>query len=182
MDEARWQQHLYRTHPQVEIGLWARQLKYFRFCRSYGSPLSNDGDELKVALQIDSEEDLVETCSRLGLPLRRIPAATLRPVQGVSYSTEEYAKFDSSIRSFPTIEQPGWTTLLGFKVYVWVGPNRLEISVTNEDDPYAVSAAAVDVASKIEELLPPLAERLIEPPRDDRSCICPKLYPEFWSD
>jgi hypothetical protein len=182
MDEARWQQHLYRTHPQAEISLWARQLTYFRFCRASGSPLTDDGDELKVALKIDSEEDLVETCSRLGVPLRRISVDALKPVPGVSYSAEEYAKFDFSIPGFPTIAQPGWTTLLRGKVYVWVGPNRLEISVTNEDSQYEVSAAAVDVASKIEELLRPLAEKLIEPPLDNRSCICPKLYPELWVD
>ena len=182
MDEVRFQQHLYMTHPRAEIGLWARQLKYFRFCRSCGSPLVNDGDELQVALKIDSEEDLVETCRRLGLPLRRIPADALKPVPGVAYSREESAKFVSSIDSFPTIERPGWTTLLGFKVFVWVGSNRLDISVTNEGDSFTVSAAAVDAASKIEELLGPMAERLIDPPREERYCICPKFHPEFWDD
>ena len=181
-NEARWQQYLYEKHPQTKIGLWARRLKYFRFCRAYGGH-SNDGDRLKVALKIDSQGDVIETCSRLGLPLRRIPPDALKPVPGVFYSMEEYArKFNSSVLGYPTIAQLGWTTLLGFKVNVWISSDRLEVSVMSEDDIYSVSAAAVDVASKIEGLLRPLEERLIEPPQDNRNCICPKFYPEFWDE
>jgi hypothetical protein len=180
-NEARWQQYLYSTHPQAEIRLWARQLKYFRFCKAYGGH-ANDGDQLKVALKFDSEEDLVETCKSLGLPLRRISADSPKPVPGVRYSWQEFTKFVSFVDDFPTIEQPGWTTLLGLKVHVWIRSDRLEICIMDEGNLYEVSAAAVDVASKIEELLRPLAERLIEPPQDNRNCICPKFYPEFWDE
>ncbi|MDO3408150.1 hypothetical protein QWJ34_00065 [Saccharibacillus sp. CPCC 101409] len=41
---------------------------------------------------------------------------------------------------------------------------------------YTVSAAA----ERLEPLLNPLKDRLIDPPQDDRNCICPGYHPELF--
>ncbi|SMC88171.1 hypothetical protein [Kibdelosporangium aridum] len=49
-----WEEYLYREHSRETIARWARELRYFRFCRAYGGH-QNDGDRLLVAL---SDPDL----------------------------------------------------------------------------------------------------------------------------
>jgi hypothetical protein len=181
MSDFYWEQYLYMQHSEAEIGAWARALRFFRYCRAYGGQ-SNDGDQLLVALAIGSEPDLIEVFTRLGIPLVQLPLDIPRPTPGVSYLASEYAKFRNPIRDYPHIEQPGYVRLADVKAFAWYHPGRLKISITEEEDPYEVSARAVQSARTVESLLLPLADRLIDPPQDDRNCICPKFYPAFWAE
>jgi hypothetical protein len=79
------------------------------------------------------------------------------------------------------VPAPGHATIAGQAAYVLTGPDRLEIHLSDPDDPYEVSAATVRAAVAIEPLLDPMAGRVIDPPRDDHHCVCPKYYPELWA-
>jgi hypothetical protein len=81
------------------------------------------------------------------------------------------------------MEQPGYVTIAGCRIYAWVypgNPERLTLSLISEDGAEAVTEAVVQSAERVETELRPLAERIIDPPQDDANCICPKWYPEFW--
>lgn len=70
----------------------------------------------------------------------------------------------------------------GVATNVYEGSRGLEFSITDAELPYTVTQAAVDSARSIERFLEPLAGKVIDPPQDDKYCICPKFYPSFWVD
>src|SRR6187399_1451191 len=154
-DDLRWYRYLFSSHSEVELAEWARSLEFFRFCRAFGGH-ANDGDRLLVAVRIGSEGDLVAVLEELGIGVQRLPESN-----------------PSGIHQFPGIQQPGTVRLAGADVFCWVNPGRLELSISDADDPYDVSAAAISSALLVEPRLLPFAGRLIDPPLDDRHCICP---------
>ena len=60
-------------------------------------------------------------------------------------------------------------------------PGRLELRLSDPDEPYEVSAQAVASASAIEARLGPLTSSVIDPPLDDPHCVCPKYHPHLWA-
>jgi hypothetical protein len=58
--------------------------------------------------------------------------------------------------------------------------DRFELSLSDVVDPWCVTQAAVDVAKAIDPLFDTLSECMIDPPQDNRHCICPRYYPSFW--
>src|SRR3569623_3489351 len=145
MSDDRWERYLYERHSRGVLSSWARALQFFRFCRAYGGH-SNDGDQLLVALRFESREELVATFERLGIPLIGLPPDEPKPVFGKAYKGEEFAKFRIGIRQFPEVQQPGRVTIAGVLVHAWVNPGRLELSVSEEDDPYEVSNHTIQLA------------------------------------
>jgi hypothetical protein len=161
-------------HSREEIAAWALSLKFFRFCEAYlTGPLRDEGERLLVAIRIDSEQDLVAVFGRLGIPVERVPADA---PQRFWVAVNE----PSPITQFPNIYQPKVVRLAGVSVYAWVRSDRVELDIKDEQDPYVVTAAAVQSARSVEPLLIPLADRIIDPPQDNAYCISPKFYPQYW--
>lgn len=176
----RWEQYLYEQHSAEQLARWAVSLRYFRFCRAFGGH-AGDGDQLRVALAVDSRDDLETILAALGIPLTILPADEPRPVAGQSYTGAEYARFRDAIGRFPDVAQPSHVRLAGEKAFAWVGSDRLTVSISDEDDIWSVTDAAVEVARRVEPMIDPIAHRVIDPPGNDRHCICPTYYPDFWA-
>lgn len=79
------------------------------------------------------------------------------------------------------ITGPGPVRIAGEPAFAWAGPGRLELRLSDPDEPYEVTGQTVDSAIRIEAGLGPLTSSVIDPPLDDPHCICPKYYPHFWS-
>jgi hypothetical protein len=177
-EESRWQSYLYETHSEPTLRSWCRSLKYFRFCRAYGGH-ANDGDQLLLAIRLLSEHDLFEIFSALGIPIER---TTQREPRSVLFAPPEVARLPPKIPTtdIPWFFQPSHCHVAGRSVHAWVRTGRLELSVADTQSPYDVTAAAIESACVIEGLVGPLTDRLLDPPQDDKNCICPKYYPSFW--
>lgn len=181
-EDPRWHAYLHERHSRDELRGWARSLAYFRFCRAFGGH-ANDGDCLRVALAVPSEQDLFEVAVQLGITLERLPHDNPEPVVGTSYTSAEFAKFKPSIGGYdPPIRQPGQVRIAGASVFAWVRAGRLDLSMSDEDEPHEVTARTVRSAQTVETLLRPLAHLCIDPPQEGRNCLSPKAHPELWSD
>ncbi|MEJ8305723.1 hypothetical protein [Saccharibacillus sacchari] len=167
--EAFWIRYLYRVNSREELKRWANKLRYMRFCRAYGGH-SNDGDRLLAAISVPSRERLEAVCEVLGIAL--LP---MRPRR----ENEAFSFFE--IKKYPDLRQPGHAEIARVPVYVWVHRDRLTISVSDPDDRYSVKESTVSaVAERVEPLLRELADLLIDPPQNDRNCICPQQHPELF--
>src|SRR5215207_1177828 len=162
-------------HSLKEIAAWALSLKYFRFCEAYDvGPPRDDPERLLVAIRIESEQDLVVVFGHLGIPVERVPADAPRRSWGI-------VNDPTPVTQFPDIYQPGAVRIAGVRVVGWVGADRLELQITDEQDPHVVTAAAVQSARSVEPLLAPLADRIIDPPQDNSYCFSPKSRPQYWA-
>lgn len=180
MSDERWNLYLFERHDRQQIAQWARRLRYFRFCRAVGGH-ANDGDELLVAIALQTEAGLLDVYAALGIVRDVVAPDSPQPVPGVAYTAEAYQRFVSIVPGTHGIRQPGFVELAGQPVYAHAQANRLEISLSDTDFPYDVTEAAVRSAERVETLLAPLAGRLIDPPRASRHCVCPAYYPEMWN-
>jgi hypothetical protein len=169
-DDRRWN-WFFRSHSRGELEDWTARLRFFRFYRAIGGQ-ANDGDTLRCTLRIDSESDLVDVTSALGISLRALPANEPQPVLGREYPVEEMRKFRSRIESFPRFEQLGRSRIAFVECFAQVWDSRLELQLSGAaGDPYAVTEEDVANAVKVERLLAPLAERVLPPPSDDERCF-----------
>ena len=156
--------------PEADWAAWARSLRYFRICRSRGGIADDNGDSVLAAFAIADEQDMIQTLQQLGIPAERLFPDDRVAEPGVSYTGEDWAKFVTPIMGHPAYKQPGHTIVAGRKAFVWVYPDKLEISVLDPEHPYDVTEVAVQAARTIETILPPLAHKLIDPPRDANLC------------
>lgn len=178
--DPHWERWLYETHHRAELCEWATRLQYFRFCRAVGGH-ANDGDALRVALRADTESALLTLFAAVDVVPVSVEPDAPTPRPGVAYGAGEYAKFPSRIGRFPQLGQPGHVEIDGAKAFVWVRDDRLTISLADPDDPFAVTADTVGSAVVIEARLARFATTIIDPPLDDRHCICPKYHSELWA-
>ncbi|MGY0235849.1 hypothetical protein [Longispora urticae] len=170
-DTERWERYLYERHSRAALATWAPTLRYFRYCRAAGGH-ANDSDQLLVAL-----------LDRLGIPVVTLPPDEPRPVPGQAYTAAGYAAFRQPVAEHPDVAQPGWLTLGGVRAHAWVGRGRLDLALFDETDPYYdVTDRTIAGARRIEPLLEPVADLVIDPPRDTRNCVCPKYHPNLWPD
>lgn len=183
--DGAWLRYLYERHSPQELVRWARSLSMFRFCRAHGG-FANDGDALQFALRFDGETDLLALLVQLGIPVQRYGPDTLQPVLGRAYSSEEFQRFPNLVHGHPSIGQPSHGAVCGVVCHVWVTDSRLTITISSETDQWDVDEAAVERARRLEfglkHFASSVADRLIDPPIDSRNCLCPKYYPEIWSD
>ncbi len=154
-------QYLCATHSKSELRDWALRLRYFRFCRALSRHLQTDGDELQVLIQVESKEILEDIFAALRLPL--------------VYRKDQNSKIIK-------IQQPNRTRVFGKSVFIQYLENQLRIGIADEDNLYEVSESSIKTAEQLEPLLASFAHLIIDPPRDDLYCVCPKNYPEFWKD
>ena len=157
LDDPKWVEYFFRPHSRAELEEWTSAMRCFRFCRAIGGH-ANDPDILLCALQVDSEAALIHLTRALGIPLREVPAVG----QGWAGRSRP-----TPIEAYPRFTQPGRVQVAGVDCFVWVGQDRLEISVFGAASiPYEVDLHDVEDARKIEELLAPFADRAIDPPND----------------
>jgi len=181
-DDARWNAYLHERHSRETLREWARSLSFFRFCRAFGGH-ANDGDCLRAALAIASEAQLQDVFAQLGMALERLPQDHPEPVAGVHYPGAEFMKFVPAARGFGLpVRQPGRVTIAGAEVFAWLRAGRLDLSMSDADEPWDVTARTVRAAQSVELLLRPLAGLCIDPPQEGRNCLSPKSHPWLWAD
>jgi hypothetical protein len=171
---------LYETHPESELRRWATSLRFFRFCRAYGGH-ANDGDSFKAALHFNSAAELIALLGRLSVDLNPLPRDEPRPIPNHPYSWEEFSRFRDPIPDFPQWEQPGLRTIDSVPAFLSAESGALVIQLAGESgNEYAVAEDDFRNAQKLEPMLLPLAEHIIDPPQDNRLCVCPKYHPRLW--
>lgn len=79
------------------------------------------------------------------------------------------------------IAELGHVRIVGENAFASAGPGRVELRLSDPDEPYEVTGRAVASAVRIEEVLGALAPSVIDPPLDDPHCVCPKYYPHLWA-
>jgi hypothetical protein len=157
MDE-RARRYLYQEHSPQELREWANRLTLFRFCRAFGGH-AGDGDSLRLHLRVRSREDALGIVAALGAEPRPHP---------------------SNPELVGTEGQPGWSTIAGTSVFIWIQAERLEFAVQDLDDLWAVTESAVAAAERIESRFGPFDARRIDPPVDSWHCIAPATHPELF--
>jgi hypothetical protein len=162
MDE-RARRYLYEEHSPAQLRAWAHRLTRFRFCRAFGGH-ANDGDTLRLHLNVHSVEDALGIVAAIGAEPRAHP-------NGPGVGRSEVA---------PGVEQPGWSTIGGTSLFIWINPGRLELTVQDVDDLWAVTEASVQAAERIEGRFIPFDSRRIDPPVDSWHCIAPATHPELF--
>lgn len=76
----------------------------------------------------------------------------------------------------------GWQDLAGGRVRVEPRPDRLVLAVFGgEQRRTALTERDLELAFAVEALLEPLADRVIDPPLDDGSCVSPARYPSVFA-
>lgn len=143
-ENRRWNAYLYRRHSPRELRDWATRLRWFRMCRASGGH-HDDGDDLRLALRAETEQELGAVLAALGLT------------------------------------ELGHVRIAGESAFASARPGRLELRLSDPDEPYEVSARAVASAVAIEAALGALTSSVIDPPLDDPHCVCPKYYPHLWA-
>ncbi|MEO5725742.1 MAG: hypothetical protein ABIV93_01985 [Byssovorax sp.] len=174
MDE--WKSYLFSQHSEETLTAWARKLAMFRFCRAVGGH-AQDGDFLGVAFRYESEAQLLSFFRRVGREPVVYRSKPPQPVRGKSYPKAEFDAFPSLIEGTCWIEQPGHCTLFGSKVFLWCGNGQINIRVGSG---YDVMPDDFEKAAFLEPYLEDLPFERFEPPQDNKYCICPKYYPEYF--
>ena len=174
--ENRWRQYLFRGHSEAILRQWAMRLAKFRFCRAYGGH-ANDGDLLQVSYGYQDVTDLEGFFSFLGMPLITFPRQPPQPEAGVGYRGDVFSAFPSLIPGTRWIEQPGRCTMADQEIFVWCEEDRINLMIGTD---YRVTESDVAAAEKVEQVLEEAPLTILDPPVDDKHCICPKHYPDFF--
>lgn len=159
---------LFRIYPQDALRNWALSLRHFRVVLDHGG-MTGGGDRLVVLLKSDYGEGQLERVFRaLGafLPGDHAAQGTKRPAE----------------KRHVAPEVPETFLVQGVEVQSFRSAMGLELWISDRDKPFDVSQRAVDEAKSIEHLFDALADLVIDPPRDDAHCVCPKYYPSLWSE
>jgi hypothetical protein len=163
----RWENWFFRTHSHAELADWTARMRFFRFCRAVGG-FALDGGTLRCILRVGSEAELIELTGALGIPLHELPADAPAMVRGQTYTMKEMRKFRTRMEAFPRFEQLGWITLASVECMARVSRDGLDLQLSGAaGDSYEVSEADVANAIKIEAVLDPFAERVLQPPPDN---------------
>lgn len=165
-----WKEYLFAIHGEPTLLRWAHRLHLFRFCRAFGG-MNNDGDDLLAVFQYRDSNDLLEFFKFVGIKVVQYQEEppqkyTGRTVQGKAL-----------IDGIQWIEQLGHCQIAGQKVFVWCLNSQIKVSVS---DGYEVTEGAVRRAEIVEKLLKDAPLPRIEPPLDDKHCLCPRYYPEYF--
>jgi hypothetical protein len=155
--EERARRYLFEEHSPAQLRAWASRLRRFRFCRAIGAH-AGDGDTLRLHLRVHSVQDALGIVAAVGAEPRPHPLGAAAPEP----------------------PQPGWSTIAGTSLFIWINPERLELTVQDVDDLWAVTEAAVEAAERIEPRFAPYESRRIDPPVDSWHCIAPATHPELF--
>lgn len=172
-----WERYLFERHSKETLREWAHKLRIFRYSRAYGGH-ANDGDSLDAAFKYGSEEHLLRFFRAVGFEPVVFSAQPPQPVPGRSYRGDEFAAFPSIIPATKWIQQPGHCILFGVAVFMWCEQGRVAISINKS---YDVTQEDVENAARLEPHLAALPFERIEPPVDNKNCVCPKYHLELFS-
>jgi len=173
----RLNQYLFRQHSEAELRGWARKLKLFRYCRAYGGH-ANDGDSLEVVFSYDSAQDIKTFFDSLGVELVQHATKPPQPETGVLYPGHVFASYPRLIKETEWIEQPGHCQIMGIPVFAWCVKGKIRLSVSGGS--YEVTGEHVANAESLEKALLNAPLKVLDPPRDNKNCFCPKYYPDYF--
>lgn len=145
---------LYQRHSKQTIKAWVNHLKYFYFIRAWGGH-ANDGDTFKVGINYTDKEDLIFRLGQLELTL------DVRP--------EDF---------------PAYSTIFGYKAFVCIYDNTIEISIsgTKDENYYEVTEADYKVCLELESKFDTLNwYKLTDKTLEKKVCCVSKTkYPELF--
>ncbi|OWA34056.1 hypothetical protein B9G55_17135 [Saccharibacillus sp. O16] len=167
--EEMWFRYFYETHPRLELKEWARRLHIFRFCRA-NSEQTGDRDRLMAAFRVSTREELETLCTRLGIQLQKMPET----------DAESAAADRFRIQPYNDLRQPGHLKLFGLPAHVWVRSTRLIVTISDADKPSDVTSRTIKAVEAIEAQIGDLVAQIVDPPLNDKHCLCPKFYPEYF--
>ncbi len=177
-EEEYYSRHVFRHHPKADLAAWARSLRFFRFVSGPGGML-DQGDRLLVALRAPHYHDLEAIFTTLGAAARPRPPDPANPEVGyVAFTPPPPDPAGSPVAAPPLL---GVVRIGDVPVTAYWTGRSLELWIADEAQPSEVTAAAVAAAQRIEPRLEPLAGRIVDPPQDDRHCLCPKYHPTIWN-
>jgi len=171
-----WPRYFFQSHSEDTLQSWAKRLHFFRYVRAFGGH-ANDGDSLVVTYLYRGCEELVAFFCLLEIPLLHHSQPPPQPVPGVTYCNDEMARFPSLIPGSTWLEQPGHGVIGGRKAFLWCTQREIQIVLS---DGYAVTEATVSQAEAIEEILASASLERLDPPLDNKHCLCPKYYPQYF--
>ena len=174
--------YLFKTHSEEEVRRWVRGLRFFRFCRPSTAPHATEGDRFLVALRFSGEDELLEIMESLDIEINRLPPDYRSPTV-----RRHGQKRISPIPEFPDLAQPSHQELDGVRTFIWVRggvtrPGVIDLTISDPDKPFELTEQAFQGAQRVETLLSQHQHRIIDPPLDNKYCVCPKYYPQFWED
>ena len=169
--------YLFRQHSEGELREWARRLKFFRYCRASGGH-ANDGDSLEVAFSYDSDQDIKSFFDYLGVELVFHGTKPPQPEIGVPYPGDVFAAFPRLIKETEWIEQPGHCQIKGIPVFAFCEKGKIRLSVSGGS--YEVTDEHVSNAESLEKVLAEAPLKVLDPPKDNKYCFCPKYYPNYF--
>ncbi|MDF1590101.1 MAG: hypothetical protein P1P89_01195 [Desulfobacterales bacterium] len=170
-------QYFFKAHSQAELRRWAKRLKLFRYCRAYGGH-ANDGDSLEVTFSYGSAQDIKNFLDFLGFELVQHATKPPQPETGVPYPGNVFALFPRLIKDTEWIEQPGHCRVGGIPVFIWCEKGKIRLSVSGGS--YEVTDENVAKAEALEKVLVTAPLRVLDPPRNNKNCFCPKYYPDYF--
>ncbi|MCQ4086415.1 hypothetical protein [Saccharibacillus sp. JS10] len=170
--EEMWFRYFYETHPRLELKEWARRLHIFRFCRA-NADQTGDRDRLMAAFRVNSLQELEQICAELGITLEHLPEVDEATAAADGFRIPNYIH----------LRQPGHLKLFGLPAHVWVRRERLLITISDADKPFDVTPSTIKAVEKIERKLLELGltEKVVDPPLNDKHCLAPKFYPEYFN-
>ena len=169
--EEMWYRYFYETHPRLELKEWAHRLRIFRFCRA-NSEQTGDRDRLMAAFRVSTREELESTCEKLGIKLEKMPET----------DAESAAADRFRIQPYNDLRQPAHLKLFGLPAHVWVRSTKLIVTISDADKPFDVTPRTIKAVEGVEAKLGNLglASQIVDPPLNDKHCLCPKFYPEYF--
>lgn len=178
LNDPHWCELLFRDHPKRELRAWARSMRYFRFIRGPGGGMADHGDRLALALRAESQAELSRIFAALG-----VSATPIWP----DAASGGHVAFSANPPGEPIAPTPestaaGRVRIAEVWVDAWMSGTALELSLADPDRPGEVGAMSVEDARRVEERIERVADCVIDPPQDDRHCVCPKYYPSFWAE
>jgi hypothetical protein len=167
-------------HSEDFIKSWAIRLRFFRYVIAPGGH-AGDLDELVLALRCAGEDELIALFNDLHIPCKRHQAKPPQAEPGKGYSAAEYDRFPHLIPGTYWIEQPLWQTIDSARVFVWCTTQMAKFSISgSQENPWVISQREFEDAYRLEDTFKKYAQRIIDPPLDVKTCICPKYFPHYW--
>lgn len=175
-----WERHLYKEFSEEFLRAWVNKLKYFRFVRNSGGGFDSVPDKLLVAIKFDDEKSLRSLFESLGISYRVYDEKPPQPKLGEKYKFGDYPYL---IQGTEWIEQPSHQKINGIPVFIWASNGQLEITISGPlENKFDMRLTEFENAKELEMLIQRYENLIVDPPRDNKLCICPKYYPEFWTD
>lgn len=177
------EERLFQTNTREELMHWCPGLNYFHYLRARGGH-NCEGDSFYVSFLFDSFDDLTHKLSQIGVTLEKIPEGTLPFDPMARYSLYDLDRIRNVIPGTKAWEQPGFATISGHKVPIWIMNGYFTISVagSNSDKAYQIDEEDFVVAKEIEATFDKLGWKAFLDRNiiNEEHCISRERYPEIF--